>query len=137
MGTMASMSVSIVTEGPAVGIDERAQCRTQGSALPGAQRLRHAQQGGRNAADGVCHRVAAAADGALPCGAARRVLTVLAAEKNYLDGLVNQLASLTEVTRANGVALLVDDQVYRYGELPNGERSESAGVLAGRGPGPG
>lgn len=49
----------------------------------------------------------------------RTVLTELAAEQNYLDGLAKQLPALREITNAAGVALIHDKDLWRDGELPD------------------
>jgi PAS domain S-box-containing protein len=49
----------------------------------------------------------------------RNVLTELAAEQNYLEGLANQLGLVRSVTNADGVALVVDGHFSKHGELPD------------------
>lgn len=117
MGTMASMSVSIVTEGRLWGLMSghsaepktvpylvRSACDmltkvagTQLNSFATAARLQQTVH---------FHAVQ------------RNLLTVMAADQKYLDGLVSQLPSLTQVTNSTGVALIVDGQANTHGEVP-------------------
>jgi light-regulated signal transduction histidine kinase (bacteriophytochrome) len=118
MGTASSMSVSIVSEGRLWGLISghhaepkvvpylvRSACDmlskmggTQLSSFATAARLRqmvhfHTMQ--------------------------RHVLTGLAAEPNSIDGLINHIDELPEITGAAGVALLVDDHIATSGNVPD------------------
>ena len=48
----------------------------------------------------------------------RNILTELAAEQNYLDGLASQLPQVLEITDATGVALVVEDRIVTHGAVP-------------------
>ena len=117
MGTLSSMSVSVITEGRLWGLVSchhhepkivpylvRSACdmltrmaATQLNSFRTAEQLRQTLQ---------LHAVQ------------RSVLTTLAAEQDYLDGLMRQLDSVQQVTGAAGVALLVDGHITRHGEVP-------------------
>ena len=118
MGTMCSMSISIVIEGRLWGLISghhaeakvvpylvRSACdmltklaSTQLTAFATSARLQQTVH---------FHAVQ------------RSLLTVMAAEQNYLEGLSRQLPVLTRVTNARGVALVVDGQCARSGETPD------------------
>ncbi len=118
MGTLSSMSVSLVTEGKLWGLISahhaepklvpylvRSACDmlskvagTQLSSFQTAARLKQTVQ---------FHAVQ------------RQILTELAGEQNYLDGLERVMPHLLRVANASGVALVIDDHVGRYGELPD------------------
>ena len=120
MGTLSSMSVSLVTEGRLWGLISghhaepklvpylvRSACdmlskmaSTQLSAFHTAARLQQTVR---------FHAVQ------------RNVLTELAAEQNYLEGLARQMPTLLEVTNAAGLALVVEDDIVRHGEVPSGD----------------
>lgn len=51
----------------------------------------------------------------------RNILTELAAEQNFLDGLTRQMPELLKVTNADGVALVMEDHLVRHGEVPPDE----------------
>ena len=133
MGTMSSMSVSLVTEGKLWGLISahhaepklvpylvRSACDmlskvagTQLSSFQTAARLQRAVQ---------FHAMQ------------RQILTELAAERNYLDGLARVMPQLLRVANASGVALVVDDHVVCFGELPDAASVLSmAGWLGERG----
>ena len=57
-------------------------------------------------------------------GVQRRILTQIAAEKNYVSALVRQTKDLTGIVDAGGVALLLDGECVVAGEAP-----EQAAVL--------
>ncbi len=117
MGTLASMSVSIVTGGRLWGLVSghhaephlvpyliRSACdmltkmaSTQLSSFHTASRLQQLVR---------FHAVQ------------RNILTELAAGQNHLDGLTEQLAQVIQVTNAAGVALVVDGDVVTHGEVP-------------------
>ncbi len=117
MGTMSSMSVSLVNEGRLWGLVSghhaeprlvpylvRSACdmltkmaATQIASFQTAARLKEVVR---------FHTVQ------------RSILTELAAEQNFLDGLAQQLPPLLQVTNASGVALIVDDQVHPFGQVP-------------------
>lgn len=118
MGTRSSMSVSIVLDGKLWGLisahhsepkvvpylirsalDMLAKmAATQLDVLRTAQELEHSRQ---------FHAVQ------------RKLLTLLAADLNYLDALRQQLGLLQQVTNAQGVALLLDGQISTAGNTPN------------------
>ena len=121
MGTQASMSVSLVTDGRLWGLVSghhaephlvpyliRSACdmltkmaSTQLSSFGTASRLQQLVQ---------FHAVQ------------RNILTELAAgqnHQNHLDGLTGQLAQVIQITNAAGVALVVDGDVVTHGEVPS------------------
>ncbi len=118
MGTVASMSVSLVTGGRLWGLISahhaepklvpylvRSACDmlskvagTQLASFHTAARLEQTVQ---------LHAVQ------------RNIMTELAAEPNYLEGLTRVLPQLLEVTEAAGVALVIDDQIEGHGEVPD------------------
>ena len=118
MGTMASMSVSLVTEGKLWGLISahhaeaklvpylvRSACDmlskvagTQLASFATAARLHQMVQ---------FHAVQ------------RNVITELATAPNYQDGLAQAMPQLLDVTAAAGVALVIDERVVRQGELPD------------------
>jgi light-regulated signal transduction histidine kinase (bacteriophytochrome) len=117
MGTLSSMSVSLVTEGRLWGLISghhaepklvpylvRSACDML-SKVAGTQ-LTSFQTAARLEQTVQFHAVQ------------RNIVTELAAEQNYLDGLSRVLPHLLGVTDADGVALVVDDKVTSYGELP-------------------
>ena len=121
MGTMSSMSISLVTEGRLWGLISahhstpklvpylvRSACDmlskvagTQLASFETAARLEHTVQ---------LHAVQ------------RNIMTELAAEQNYLEGLTRQLPHLLNVTEAEGVALVVGGRIVAHGELPGREK---------------
>lgn len=58
----------------------------------------------------------------------RNVLTLLAAEPDYLDGLLRELGHVQKIANASGVALLVDGHLSLHGETPT---QENVKTLAG------
>ncbi|MGI4830068.1 MAG: ATP-binding protein [Janthinobacterium lividum] len=120
MGTLSSMSVSLVTEGRLWGLvsGHHAQPRlvpylvrsacdmltkmasTQLASFQTAARLQQTVQ---------FHAVQ------------RNILTELAADQHYLDGLARQMPHLLGVTNASGVALVVENEVLHHGETPQKE----------------
>ena len=117
MGTLSSMSVSLVTEGRLWGLISghhaeprlvpylvRSACdmltkmaSTQLASFHTSARLEQMVQ---------FHTVQ------------RHILTELAAEQNFFDGLTRQMPELLKVTNAAGVALVLEDQVMPHGEVP-------------------
>ncbi len=117
MGTQASMSVSLVTEGRLWGLISahnaeaklvpylvRSACDmlskvagTQLASFDTAARLKQTVQ---------FHAVQ------------RNVMAELASEPNYLDGLAHVLPQLLDVTGAAGVALVIDQRAVLHGEVP-------------------
>lgn len=118
MGTMSSMSVSLVTEGRLWGLISahhsepklvpylvRSACDmlskvagTQLASFENAIRLEQTVQ---------LHAVQ------------RNIITELASEQNYVDGLRRAMPQLLEVTEAAGVALVMDEQIYMHGDMPH------------------
>ncbi len=117
MGTLASMSVSLVTEGRLWGLISahhaepkmapylvRSACdmlsKVAGTQLASFETATRLQQ------TVYFHAVQ------------RDLLTELAAENNFLDGLTRQLPQLLKVTNAAGAALVLDDRIESCGDVP-------------------
>src|ERR1700734_520054 len=117
MGTMSSMSVSIICEGKLWGL------------ISGHHREpRMVPYLVRSACD-LLTRLVATQLTSLATSASlhqmvqfhavqRRILTQMAAENNYLAAMGDQMADLIEITGAEGVALLMDGQIKGSGTTP-------------------
>lgn len=118
MGTMSSMSVSIVSEGKLWGLvgahhaEPKVVPYLVRSACDMLTRMASTQL--------TSFRTAGRLQQTLHFHAVQRnVLTELAGEQNYLEGLARQLPAMREVTNAAGVALLADGHFSRDGDLPD------------------
>ena len=117
MGTLSSMSVSLVSGGQLWGLisGHHAQPKVVPYLVRSACDMLTKMAGTQL----TSFRTAARLQQAVHFHSVQRsVLTVMAAEQNYLDGLMRRVDSLLEVTNAAGVALVVDHHVTRSGELP-------------------
>ena len=117
MGTAASMSISLVTEGRLWGLisGHHAQPRLVPylvrSACDMLARMASTQLASFHTASRLGQMVHFHA-------VQRNIVTELAAELNYLDGLAAQLPQVLEITDAAGVALIVEDQIMTHGTVP-------------------
>ncbi len=117
MGTAASMSVSIVTEGRLWGLvschhaEPRLVPYLVRSACDMLTKMASTQLASFHTASRLQQMVRFHA-------VQRNILTELAAEQNYLHGLAVQLPQVLDITNATGVALLVEDQIVTHGEVP-------------------
>ena len=118
MGTLSSMSVSIVSEGNLWGLVSGHHSEPKivpyivRSACDMLTRMASTQLNSFRTASRLHQTLNLHA-------VQRKVLTALASEVNYLDGLVHQLANMQAITNANGVALLVDGHLTSAGEVPD------------------
>lgn len=117
MGTLASMSVSLVTEGRLWGLisAHHAEPRLVPYLVRSACDMLSKVAGTQLAS----FQTAARLNQTVHYHAVQRnIMAELAAETNYLDGLTRILPQLLDVTGAAGVALVVDDDLVLHGELP-------------------
>ena len=118
MGTLSSMSVSLVTEGRLWGLIGAHHAEPKlvpylvRSACDMLSKVGGTQLAGFETATRLKQTVNLHA-------VQRDVMTELAVEPDYLDGLRRLLPQLLKVTAAEGVALVIDDAVERYGKLPD------------------
>ncbi len=117
MGTISSMSVSIVNEGRLWGLigGHHAEAKLVPylvrSACDMLTRMASTQLN--------AFHTAARLQQMLHFHAVQRnVLTELASEPHYLNGLAAQLPTICGITNAEGVALVLESSYSRYGELP-------------------
>ncbi len=117
MGTMSSMSVSLVTEGRLWGLisghhaEPRLVPYLVRSACDMLAKMASTQLAGFHTTARLQQMVQFHA-------VQRNVLTELAAEQNYLDGLERQLPQLLAITNAKGVALMIDGRFVCHGLVP-------------------
>jgi light-regulated signal transduction histidine kinase (bacteriophytochrome) len=117
MGTMSSMSVSIICEGKLWGLISGHH-----------QGPRTVPYLVRSACDLLTRLVATQLMGLATSASLhqmvhfhavqRRMLTQMAGENNYLTAMVDQMEDLVQITGAEGVALLMDGQIYVSGTTP-------------------
>ncbi len=118
MGTLSSMSVSIVCEGKLWGLvsGHHAEPRTVPylvrSACDLLTRLVATQLTGIATSASLLHLVNFHA-------VQRRMLTQMAAENNYLAAMADQMKDLIQITDAEGVAHIVDGQIKVSGSTPD------------------
>lgn len=118
MGTLASMSVSLVTDGRLWGLVSGHHAEPRlipyliRSACDMLTKMASTQLASFNTASRLQQMVQFHA-------VQRNILTELAAGKNSLDGLAAQLHQVVQVTNAAGVAMVVDDQIVTHGEVPS------------------
>jgi light-regulated signal transduction histidine kinase (bacteriophytochrome) len=118
MGTMSSMSVSIVCEGKLWGLvsGHHAEPRTVPYLV-------------RSACDLLTRLVATQLIGIATSASLlqmvhfhavqRRMLTQMAAENNYVAAMADQIKDLLQITDAEGVALVMDGQLQVFGITPS------------------
>ncbi len=118
MGTQASMSVSLVTEGRLWGLisahhaDPKLVPYLVRSACDMLSKVAGTQL--------ASYQTAARLNQTVQLHAVQRnIMTELAGEQNYLEGLTRVMPQLLDVTDAAGVALVIDDRIVGYGELPD------------------
>ncbi len=117
MGTMSSMSVSLVTEGRLWGLisghhaEPRLVPYLVRSACDMLTKMASTQLANFHTAARLEQMVGFHA-------VQRNILTELAAEQNFMDGLRRQMPELLKVTNSSGIALVVEDQVIGYGDVP-------------------
>ncbi|HLI75617.1 MAG TPA: ATP-binding protein [Acidobacteriaceae bacterium] len=118
MGTMSSMSISLVTEGRLWGLISAHHAEPKlvpylvRSACDMLSKVAGTQLAGFDTAARLHETVRFHA-------VQRNIVTELAAEANYLDGLARAMPELLTVTNADGVALIVGDRIVRFGDLPD------------------
>ena len=118
MGTLSSMSVSLVTEGRLWGLisghhaEPRLVPYLIRSACDMLTKMGSTQLASFHTAARLEHTVGFHA-------VQRNLLTELAAEQNFLEGLAEQMPELLKVTNAAGVALVVEDHVVKHGNVPS------------------
>ncbi len=117
MGTAASMSISLVTDGKLWGLvschhpEPRLVPYLVRSACDMLSKMASTQL--------TSFHTAARLQAMVRFHAVQRnILTELAAEQNYLDGLAVQLPQVLEITGAAGVALVVEEDIVTQGEVP-------------------
>jgi light-regulated signal transduction histidine kinase (bacteriophytochrome) len=117
MGTMSSMSVSIVCEGKLWGL------------ISGHHAAPHAVPYLVRSACDLLTRLVATQLTSIAASASlhqmvhfhtvqRRMLTQMAAENNYLAAMADQMRDLIQITDAEGVALVMDGQLRVFGITP-------------------
>ncbi len=118
MGTGASMSVSLVTEGRLWGLISAHNAKPKlvpylvRSACDMLSKVAGTQLASFETASRLTQTVRFHT-------VQRNLMTGMAAEPDYLEGLTRLLPDLLDVTNAAGVALAVDGQVTGHGELPD------------------
>jgi len=118
MGTMASMSISIVLEGRLWGLvsGHHAEQRT----VPYVVRSTCDLLTKMAATQLISLRNAAELERAVHFHTVqRKLLTRIAAEKNYVSALMSQVDELSQVTDAAGSAFVIDGQCVLGGETPD------------------
>ena len=131
MGTMSSMSVSIICEGKLWGL------------ISGHHRgPRTVPYLVRSACDLLTRLVATQLMGLATSASLhqmvhfhavqRRMLTQMAGENNYLAAMADQMEDLIQITDAEGVALVMDGQFMVFGDHPVRPRSKKAGGMDGQ-----
>ena len=117
MGTLSSMSVSVITEGRLWGLisghhaEPRLVPYLVRSACDMLTKMASTQLASFHTSARLEQMVRFHA-------VQRNILTELAAEQNFLDGLTRQMPELLKVTNATGVALVLENQVVQHGEVP-------------------
>jgi light-regulated signal transduction histidine kinase (bacteriophytochrome) len=120
MGTMSSMSVSIVCEGKLWGLVSGHHAEPHvvpylvRSACDLLTRLVSTQLTSLRASENLKQTVHLHA-------VQRRILTQMAAENNYLAAMADQIEDLMQIADAAGVALLVDGKYVMFGQTPGEE----------------
>jgi light-regulated signal transduction histidine kinase (bacteriophytochrome) len=120
MGTMSSMSISIVCDGKLWGLVSGHHAKSYvvpylvRSACDLLTRLVSTQLTSLRAAESLTQIVQFHA-------VQRRILTQMAAENNYLLAMADRIEDLMHITDAAGVALLVDGQQVLFGQTPGEE----------------
>ena len=124
MGTAASMSVSLVADGKLWGLvsGHHAEPRLVPYLLRSACDMLAKMAATQLASFGAASRMGAMLRFHV---VQRDVLTELAAANNFLDALAEQLSQVCEITRAAGVALVVEGNIVTHGDVP------SKGAIAG------
>ena len=118
MGTMCSMSISIVIEGRLWGLISGHH--TQPKVVPYLLRSACDMLAKLASTQLIAFAASARLEQTVRFHAVQRsVLTEIATEQNHLEGLLGQLPVLTRVIDAQGVALVVDGQCVRSGETPD------------------
>ena len=118
MGTQASMSVSLVTDGRLWGLvsghhaEPRLVPYLIRSACDMLTKMASTQLSSFHTASRLQQMVRFHA-------VQRNILTELAAGQNSMEELAGQLPQVLEITNAAGVALVVEDQIVTYGEVPS------------------
>ncbi len=118
MGTQASMSVSLVTEGRLWGLisAHHAEPKLVPYLVRSACDMLSKVAGTQLAS----YQTAARLNQTVQLHAVQRnIMTELAAEQNYLEGLTRVMPQLLAVTDAAGVALVIEDRIVGHGELPD------------------
>ncbi len=117
MGTMSSMSVSLIVDGCLWGLischhaEPRLVPYLVRSACDMLAKLTSTQL--------TAFHTAARLEQTVRFHAVQRnILTELAAEQSFIEGLSRQLPELLKVTNATGVALLLEDELLRHGDVP-------------------
>jgi light-regulated signal transduction histidine kinase (bacteriophytochrome) len=120
MGTMSSMSVSLVCEGKLWGLvsghhkEPRVVPYLVRSACDLLTRLVSTQLTSLRSSENLKRMVHFHA-------VQRRILTQMAAENNYLAAMADRMEDLMQITDAAGVALVIDGKYTTFGETPNEE----------------
>ncbi len=118
MGTMSSMSVSLVIEGKLWGLISGHHATPHQvpylvrSACDMLARMASTQLTAFHAAGRLEQMVGFHS-------VQRSILTDLATEQSFVTGLAGQLPQLLKVTNASGVALIVENRIVRHGEVPD------------------
>lgn len=118
MGTMCSMSISIICEGKLWGLisGHHATPRTVPYLVRSACDMLTKMVGTQLSA----YRYAEKLKQMVHFHAVQRtMLTQMAAEKNYAAAMSARMEDLMQVTDASGAALLIEGRVYRAGETPD------------------
>jgi PAS domain S-box-containing protein len=120
MGTMSSLSTSILCEGKLWGLISchHAEPRMVPYLVRSACDLLTKMMGTQLAAFRTAERLEKTIHFQ---GVQRRILTQIAAEKNYVAAMVAQMEALTSIADAGGVALLLDGRCVVAGEAPDQE----------------
>lgn len=118
MGTMASMSVSLVLDGRLWGLISAHN--SEPKLVPYLVRSACdmlSKVGGTQLA--ALHTTAKLAQTVRLHAVQRNLMAELAVYPNYIEGLAHSLPQLLEVTNAGGVALVTDGQIATLGEVPD------------------
>lgn len=117
MGTYSSMSVSIMVEGKLWGL---VSCHhAEAKIVPYIVRSACDMLTRMASTQLNSFRTTARLRQTLELHAVQRsVLTTLAAEPDFVEGLVRNIGTVQKIANANGVALLIDGHINRHGQLP-------------------
>ena len=108
MGTLSSMSVSIIYENRTLGPHQRPPRGTSPGPVSYTERLRHAYKNGGNAADSIPGSIQATNEVQFHEVRAQDAGDQIASENDYVSALTSQVGALIDVQYRAGVVLAID-----------------------------